>query len=121
MELIVTNNERELVSYYTIFHFLFGFIAGYIGIPLVYWVIIHLLFEIFENLLIRIPVIYPYLSQIDRTLLDYLNLIHNVLGFNINTELYKGDTILNSLGDNIFAILGWMIGARIMNKKLKYY
>ena len=121
MEVIVTNNESELVSYYTIFHFLFGFIAGYIGLPLLYWIIIHIIFEIFENLLIRTPTLYPYLTQIDKKLLDFLNMIHSILGFKIQTKLYSGDTILNSLGDNIFAILGWMIGARVINKKLKYY
>ena len=121
MEIIVTNNESELVSYYTIFHFLFGFIAGYIGIPLLYWIIIHITFEIFENLFIRIPTIYPYLTQIDKKLLDFLNMIHSILGFKIQTKPYTGDTILNSFGDNIFAILGWMIGARVINKKLKYY
>ena len=33
--------EQDFVSYFTIYHFIFGIIAGYLGIPLVYWFLIH--------------------------------------------------------------------------------
>lgn len=86
---------------YSILHFASGIIAYFFRIKLKNWIIMHVLFEYFEN---------------------------TQYGINfINTELKniwpggknKPDTFLNSMiGDNFFAILGWCI-AYYLDTKFK--
>jgi hypothetical protein len=84
------------VDKFTILHFLLGIIAYYIGISFVLWIITHVTFEILENTKEGMYFITTYLT------------------------FWPGgkkspDTLMNSLGDNIFAILGWLFGYWIDN------
>jgi hypothetical protein len=113
-------DEQDFVSYFTIYHFIFGIIAGYLGLPLVYWFLIHLCFEIGENVLVRIPQSGSLIRKIEYTYMFYLNSITKHLGFKVETPIYKGDSLANSIGDTVFSITGWIIGYGMFNKKLRY-
>jgi len=113
-------DEQDFVSYFTIYHFIFGIIAGYLGIPLVYWFLIHLCFEIGENVLVRIPQLGSIIRNVEYKFMFYLNSITKHIGFKVETPQYKGDSLANSIGDTIFSILGWIICYGMFNKKLRY-
>lgn len=77
---------------YSILHFSSGVIAYFFNIKLIQWIIIHFLFEYFENSNWGIEFINKYLIVVWPGGKD------------------NADTFQNSmLGDNFFAILGWVI------------
>lgn len=76
---------------YSLLHFASGIIARYWNISLFWWTIVHVLFEWIEN----------------TTSMRYF----------INTYLTMwpggkpaSDSIINSLGDTLFSIIGWILG-----------
>jgi hypothetical protein len=77
---------------YSILHMAVGIVAYFFGIKLSNWIIIHLIFELTENTQTGIYIINKYFK-----------------------DIWPGgkpsaDTFTNSmLGDNFFAILGWVI------------
>ena len=78
------------IDQFTLLHFSTGISAYFWNIPFIYFIIIHILFEIFENTNWGI------------------NIINNIKiwpGRNTN----KKDSILNYIFDNIAAILGFYI------------
>ena len=86
---------------YTLIHFSVGIIMYFLGINLHTWIIIHILFEIFENS--------PYG-------LYFFNKYLNIKGS--SNDMYKKDHIINSIGDIIGAKLGWLCASYI-HKYLK--
>ena len=45
-----------------------------------------------------------------------LNYITKHIGFIVETPEYEGDSIVNCIGDIIFAIIGWSLANIILNK-----
>jgi hypothetical protein len=73
---------------FSLLHFASGIIAYYWNISLYKWFIIHLLFEFTEN---------------RKTIIKYIDKITLWPG-----GKKKSDTIINSLGDQFYSILGWI-------------
>ena len=80
---------KYFVDKYSILHFGAGMIAYLLGIPFVLWIMIHTSFEILENM-----------SGGRFFITNYLTFWP---GGKKST-----DTIINSLGDNVSAMLGWL-------------
>ena len=85
----------------TLIHFSVGMIMYFLGISLHTWIIIHIIFEIFENS-----------TYILYLLNKYLNINET------SSDMYKKDHIINSIGDIIGAKLGWLFASYI-HKYLK--
>ena len=103
-------NEKDFTSYFTIYHFLAGVIVGYLKLPLIYWFLLHIIFEIVENILIRIPQTGTLIRKIENTYMNILNKITGIFGFIVDVPPYNGDSLENSIGDTVFAVAGWIIG-----------
>lgn len=77
---------------YSILHMASGIIAYFFGISLKTWIVLHILFECVENTETGMLIINKYM--------------HNVWPGGKD----KADSFVNSMiGDNFFAILGWVI------------
>ena len=87
---------KSFMDRYSILHFISGFIAYQLGISLVLWIMIHLSFEILENTKEGMYFISTYLT------------------FWPGGKNYT-DRLINTFGDNIFAILGWLFGRWLNN------
>jgi hypothetical protein len=74
---------------YSYLHFAVGVIAYFFDIPLVNWIVIHAIFEMLENTK------------------SGVYFIDNYIEFWPGGK-QKPDRIINSIGDTIFAILGWL-------------
>lgn len=90
----------KFVDQYSLLHFASGISAFYWNISLVNWIIVHILFEIFENTTYGMYVIDTYLDGI------------------WPGGKKTADTPINSLGDTIFGILGWIFAKIIFEKTL---
>lgn len=83
----------KLIDQYSLLHFSTGILARFFRIPFLHWFVLHLIFEYYEN----IPHIAQYIDKIKwwpggkRTM----------------------DSILNSTGDQIFAMLGWYVADKL--------
>lgn len=94
----------KLFDQYTYLHFAVGITAYFFNISIVSWVVVHSLFEIIENTNIGIHIINTYL------------------------KLWPGgkpyqDSFINSIGDTIGTIIGWL-SAYLLDKygtKYKLY
>ena len=80
----------KFIDKFTLLHFAMGSVAHYWGISFETWFIIHFLFELIENT-----------KTVSKFIDTYL-------------IIWPGgkrvpDTFINSLGDQIFALLGWML------------
>ena len=82
---------QTFIDKYSLLHFAVGIIAYFFYIPLPVWIIIHILFEFVENT-------------------EY--------GIYFNNKYFKWfwpggkdepDNVINSVGDTVFAILGWVV------------
>jgi len=81
---------------FSLLHLASGIIAYYWNIPFIHWFIIHAIFEIIENTDQGVHFIDTYL------------------------KIWPGgkkspDTYLNSVGDQIFSIIGWLIPYLLYN------
>jgi hypothetical protein len=90
---------KYLIDQFSLLHFASGVMAYFWGIGFINWIIIHTFFEIFENTKQGVYFIDTYLT------------------------IWPGgkkspDTLLNSIGDTIFAILGFII-AKYLDKYYK--
>ena len=86
---------------YSLLHFATGIIAYFIGINFWTWFAIHLFFEIVEN---------------TETGIDFIN---NNLKFWPGGKPWP-DAVINSVGDQIFAVLGWYIAYQLDTIGNKY-
>ena len=95
---------KLLFDQYTYLHFAVGIIAYFWGIKLLGWIFIHLSFEIIEN------------TQYG------INFINNYLYFWPGGKP-KPDTIINIVGDNVGALLGWLSAYYLdtLGAKFKWY
>jgi hypothetical protein len=73
---------------YSLLHFASGIIAYYWGISFILWFIIHLLYEYVENTNLG------------------MKIINKIKMWPGGKE--KSDTILNSIGDQFYGLLGWI-------------
>lgn len=80
---------------YSLLHFATGIIAYYWNISFVLWCIIHLLYEYLENTT------------------KGMKIINKIKMWPGGKE--KPDTILNSIGDQFYALLGWIFTFCILN------
>lgn len=92
---------NKLLDQYTYLHFASGIISYFWGIHLIDWIILHTIFEIIENSNIGIMIINKYI------------------------KIWPGgkqysDKFINSFGDTIGAILGWLSACFIDNLGNKY-
>jgi hypothetical protein len=88
----------KFADQYSLLHFASGVTSFYWNISLVNWIIIHTIFEIFENTTYGMYFIDTYLDGI-----------------------WPGgkkfaDAPINSIGDTVFAILGWIFAKIIFEK-----
>ncbi len=79
---------------YSIYHFSSGIIAYYCGLSFAKWFVVHMIYEILENSRLH--------KELDKV------------------EIWPGrkpkpDTIINSIGDQFYTMMGWCVGY-IMNK-----
>ena len=80
---------HQLFDQFTYLHFAVGIIAYFWNISLVYWIVLHIIFEFVEN------------TQIG------INIINKYIVFWPGGKP-KPDSIINQLGDTSGAILGWL-------------
>lgn len=94
----------NFIDQYSYLHFASGIIAYFFDISLLYWLIIHTVFEIMENTENGIFIINKYLT------------------FWPGGKPYK-DSFINSVGDTLFSILGWYSAYKldILGSKYKFY
>ena len=79
----------KLLDQFTFLHFATGIVAYFWNINLISWFFLHLLFEIIENTTFGI------------------NIINNYFFFWPGGKP-KADNIINIVGDNVGAIIGWL-------------
>jgi hypothetical protein len=89
---------KTFVDTYSLLHFATGIVAYYFGIPLIWWIILHAVFEILEN------------SP------EGVYFIDNYLIFWPGGKKYP-DSVINSLGDEVFAVLGWLLPYFLFHNK----
>lgn len=82
---------RYLLDRYSLLHIMWGMIANLFGIPLLEWIILHIIFEITENHPIGMFV------------------INNGFGSLWPGGKPEADTLINSVGDTLCAIIGWYV------------
>jgi hypothetical protein len=78
----------QFTDKYSLLHFATGIIAYYWGISFTFWFIIHLLYEYLENTK------------------QGMKIINKIKLWPGGKE--KADTILNSIGDQFYGLLGWL-------------
>jgi len=85
---IIVYMGTQLTDKFSLLHFATGIIAYYWGISFITWFLIHLIYEYLENTVYGMKLI---------------NKIKMWPG-----GKYRADTILNSIGDQCYALLGWI-------------
>lgn len=96
---------KNFFDQYSLLHFATGVIAYFFGVSLKLWFVLHLLFEITENTPYGIMFINKYLKNIWPGGKPY------------------ADSYINSIGDQVFSILGWLSAyvLNYLNYKHKWY
>ena len=94
----------KFIDQYSLLHFAVGIVVYFWDIPLLTWFVLHTMFELVENT-----------SQGIYFINNYITLWPG--------GKPKPDSIVNSIGDTIFSILGWSIAYYTDNigKKFKLY
>jgi hypothetical protein len=87
---------KSFADKYSYLHFVTGSLVYYWGISLSLWIVLHTLFEIFENTSWGVHIIDTYIT------------------------LWPGgkkstDSFINIVGDTVFTILGWLLSHYISN------
>lgn len=87
---------RYFTDQFSLLHFSVGVVAYFFGIPLILFIILHTIFEITENTKTGIHIINKYFT------------------------FWPGgkpeaDTLLNSFGDTIYSILGFIVANQLDN------
>jgi hypothetical protein len=91
----------HFIDKYSYLHFVVGATIFYWNISLFHWVLIHTLFEIVENSKFGIHAINTYFKFWPG-------------------GKPKADTLINNLGDTLFAILGWLSALLVTSYGEKY-
>ena len=94
----------KFIDQYSLLHFAVGIIVYFWDIPLLTWFVLHTMFELIENTQQGIYFINNYITLWPG-------------------GKPKADSIVNSIGDTIFSLLGWIIAyyTDTMGKKWKLY
>lgn len=87
----------NFIDRFSLLHFAVGIVGYFLNINLIIWIILNILFEIIENTQFTIRIIDNYLSS-----------------FCPGGKKYP-DSIINSIGDILFATLGWIFAYLISN------
>jgi hypothetical protein len=87
---------KRFYDKYSLLHFAVGICSYYFSIPVSYWLIFHVLFEIIENSKYGMHVINKYLTMWPG-------------------GKPESDSLINSISDILFGILGWLV-AYCVNK-----
>jgi len=96
----IFGGEQKLVNLSSVFHFASGVLAGWMGIPFEWWFLLHVGFEVWENTMLGAKFFdNAFWKKLNQWSLLYLN-----KGL---WEDYMGDTLINSISDQLFASLGW--------------
>jgi hypothetical protein len=87
---------NKFTDRFSLLHFATGVVAYFFGVPLLLWILLHIAFEILENM----PEGVSFIDQ--------------------NLFFWPGgkkapDSILNSIGDTFYATLGWLVAYWISN------
>ena len=86
----------QFIDKYSYLHFAVGILFRFFNIPLSISVLLHILFEVVENTKVGITIIDTYITW-----------------WPGGKE--KADTLLNSIGDTFFFIVGWLSAHLIIN------
>lgn len=87
---------KYFADQYSLLHFAVGIIAYFWNIPFNVFLALHIIFEIVENTKSGVHVIDTYIKIWPGGKL-------------------KSDTVINSIGDTFFAMIGWMIAYIVTN------
>lgn len=95
---------NKFIDQYSLLHFAVGIVVYFWDIPLLTWFVLHTMFELIENTQQGIYFINNYITLWPG-------------------GKPKADSIVNSIGDTIFSLLGWIIAyyTDTMGKKWKLY
>lgn len=93
---------KQFIDQYSLLHFAFGIVAYFFSISIEQWFLIHLVFEITEN------------SKLG---MEFINLY--TLNYWPGGKPYA-DSFINSFGDTIFALSGWIFASIIDDYGQKY-
>ena len=85
--------ENNAITFMSILHMLSGIIGHRIGLKFYQFLILHTIWELFENT--------KYGILITNWFIKYI--------YRLNNTVYNGDSILNLLFDFIFAIIGYKL------------
>ena len=85
---------NDILDQFSFLHLAVGYTAYFLKIPFNYWFFMHMFFEFYENT--------P----------EAIVFIQNHIPF-WPGEKHKGDSLINSISDQIFAMLGWWIASKI--------
>jgi len=96
-------SEEDALTGFTFVHFIAGVLAALVGISFLFWLLLQILFEAWEN------------SKLG---LNFFNSLDPVLqkATGLTWEPYKGDSLPNSCCDVAAGSLGWALGYGIRLK-----
>lgn len=93
---------EKFMDQYSLLHFAVGIVVYFWGISITIWIIIHMIFEWVENTPYGMMVINKYLKG------------------NWTGGKNYSDSLINIIGDNIFAGIGWAVAYYIDQMGQKY-
>lgn len=99
------NSSQDAVDAFDLVHLAVGGVAGYFGMPLIGFIAIHQLFELWENSTTGIR----YFNRKD----TYLQSLSP-----IKWPKYQGDSAQNTAMDTLSAAIGWYLGFKLASKFL---
>lgn len=96
-------SSQKAFDAFSLVHFGIGAVAGYIGVPLIAFVIAHQLFELYENSDMGIK----FFNKKDTILFQISPM---------KWPIYEGDSAANTAGDTLAGVLGWYVGDKLSHK-----
>ena len=102
---IVCNNQKIPINFVSIGNLLLGIILGNIDIDIKSIIFIFIIFELTQNILIRIKPI----GNIWRKLDKQINKCLKNISLNLKWMPYYGESLTNSIMDISFVVIGWLI------------
>ena len=108
--MIICNDQNIPVNFFTIGNLLFGFLLYRFGFSLQQTIIFYTLFEILQNIVIRIHPIGNLWRKLDT------KIANKIKHLSLKWKPYYGDSLINSIIDIIAGLIGWIIGNVSQNK-----